>query len=110
MPGPRVKPGDDPGIHVPDSMPEAFGIVGLHPRIAAAIRPLLAAFGTAPNPGQLSPPPPPRPRPEKPPNPPRQRRARKVTWKRAKPPHCGLEFSDPTLNLWYGNQRKHGSS
>jgi hypothetical protein len=35
------------------------------------------------------------------PRPTRKPRAKKITWKCAKPPYYGLEFSDPSLNLWY---------
>jgi hypothetical protein len=54
-------------------------------------------------PGRLGKPlqPPRRPRPEPTlPRPPRKPRAKKVTWKCAKPPRWGLIFSDPSLNVW----------
>jgi hypothetical protein len=84
---------------------ELIGLIARHRQFAALLRPLLAAFAQVPDPERL-PPPPPRarltdPKP-KPPKPPRTPRAKKVTWKCAKPPNYGLEFSDPTLNLWHG--------
>jgi hypothetical protein len=39
------------------------------------------------------------PKPKRPPRP-RKPRAKKVTWKCAKPPRWGLIFSDPSLNVW----------
>jgi hypothetical protein len=89
--------------------PEMIRLLGLDRRFTAILRPLAIGLGThLITPGRLGPSMPqerqPRakaacgPRREKPP---RKPRARKVTWKAAKPPHYGLEFSDPTLNLWH---------
>jgi hypothetical protein len=77
-------------------------VIGLDPRIPAMLRSLCTALAMTPD--QL-PPPPPRARraraerEPKPARPPRKMRAKKVRWKAAKPPGCGLEFSDPSLNL-----------
>ncbi len=84
---------------------DLIGLIARHRQFPALLRPLLAAFAQVPDPEHLPPPPPrrakadPKPRP---PKPPRTPRAKKVTWKCAKPPNYGLEFSDPTLNLWHG--------
>jgi hypothetical protein len=93
--------------------PEMIRLLGLDRRFAKMLRPLAIGLGCQLiTPGRLGPamPQAPQPRPkagcgpqrERPPGKPRKARAKKVTWKAAKPPHYGLEFSDPTLNLWYG--------
>jgi hypothetical protein len=89
--------------------PEMVRLLGLDRRFAAVLRPLAIGLGTQlVTPGRLGPNMPqerqPRPKAGCGPRrarPPRRPRAKKVTWKCAKPPHYGLEFSDPTLNLWH---------
>jgi hypothetical protein len=78
-----------------------IALIGLDPRFPAMLRPLCAALATAPEPGSLLALAPKPPRPKRP-RAPQKPRVKKVRWKCAKPPHYGLEFTDPTLNLWYG--------
>jgi hypothetical protein len=87
--------------------PEMVRLLGLDRRFGAMLRPLAMGLGSQLiTPGRLGKPLPQTglarltPKPKRPPRP-RKPRAKKVTWKCAKPPHYGLEFSDPTLNLWH---------
>jgi hypothetical protein len=90
--------------------PEMIRLLGLDRRFTKMLRPLAIGLGTQLiTPGRLGPAMPQerQPRPKTGCGPQRERaprkpRAKKVRWKAAKPPHYGLEFSDPTLNLWYG--------
>jgi hypothetical protein len=90
--------------------PQMIRLLGLDRRFTKMLRPLAIGLGThLITPGRLGPSMPqerqPRPKAGCGPRrerPPRKPRAKKVRWKCAKPPHYGLEFSDPTLNLWYG--------
>jgi hypothetical protein len=85
--------------------PEMIRLIGLDRRFARMLRPLAMGLGCPlTTPDRLGKPlrPVRRPRPNTTrPRPPHKPRAKKVTWKCAKPPHYGLEFSDPTLNLWH---------
>ncbi len=81
--------------------PEMIRLIGLDRRFAPMLRPLAMGLGShLITPDRLGKPLRPQ-RPRREPAPPRKQRAKKITWKCAKPPHYGLEFSDPTLNLWH---------
>jgi hypothetical protein len=86
--------------------PEMIRLIGLDRRFAPMLRPVAMGLGAhLREPGRLGKPLQPARRPRRDPTlprPPRKPRARKISWKCAKPPHYGLEFSDPSLNLWYG--------
>ncbi len=85
--------------------PEMIRLIGMDRRFTTMLRPLAMGLGThLITPDRLGKPlAPARPARREPtkPRPPRKARVRKITWKCAKPPHYGLEFSDPTLNLWH---------
>ncbi len=85
--------------------PEMIRLIGMDRRFAPMLRPLAMGLGAhLITPDRLGKPLQ-RVRRARPgarlPRPPRPPRAKKITWKCAKPPHYGLEFSDPTLNLWH---------
>jgi hypothetical protein len=87
--------------------PAMIRLLGLDRRFTTMLRPLAMGLGSQLiTPDRLGKPLPQTglarlmPKPKRPPRP-RKPRAKKVTWKCAKPPHYGLEFSDPTLNLWH---------
>jgi hypothetical protein len=85
--------------------PAMIRLIGMDRRFKRMLRPLAMGLGAQlVTPDRLGTPLKPRRRAGRDPTlprPPRKKRARKITWKCAKPPHYGLEFSDPTLNLWY---------
>ncbi len=86
--------------------PEMIRLLGMDRRFTAMLRPLAMGLGAQLiTPDRLGTPLPQTglarltPRPKRPPRP-RKPRAKKVTWKCAKPPQWGLIFSDPILNVW----------
>jgi hypothetical protein len=85
--------------------PEMIRLMGLDCRFAPMLRPLAMGLGTQLiTPDRLGKPLQPERRPRREPTlprPPRKQRPKTITWKCAKPPNYGLEFSDPTLNLWH---------
>jgi hypothetical protein len=87
--------------------PEMIRLIGMDRRFAPMLRPLAMGLGTQLiTPGRLGKPLPQtrrariEPGPDRPARP-RKPRAKKITWKCARPPFYGLQFSDPTLNLWH---------
>ncbi len=85
--------------------PEMVRLIGMDRRFTTMLRPLAMGLGThLITPDRLGKPLQPIRRARRDsgqPRPPRKPRAKKITWKCARPPHYGLEFSDPTLNLWH---------